>query len=321
MDQLHLMNVFITVAEEQGFASAARRLNMSPPAVTRAIAALEGTLGITLFIRTTRHVRITEAGVRYLEDSRRIVSAVEQANEAVLGINSEPKGHLSVTAPVIFGHKYVMPGVLEYLTTYPETQVNAVLLDRIVNLIEEGFDVGIRIGELPDSSLQAKTVGHVRLILVASPEYLKKHGIPETPEELKQHTLIASNAGSMTHHWQFNVPHKQTNHNSASNKKNLSTPIQPRLAVTSNQAAIDAAISGLGIARLISYQVAEALERGELIAILSDYQLPAMPVHIIHREGRMTSSKVRSFIDLITKRLREDNELNPTTSDNFSPLP
>jgi DNA-binding transcriptional LysR family regulator len=300
MDQLHLMTVFIAVAEEQGFASAARHLNMSPPAVTRAIASLEDKLGIKLLTRTTRYVRVTEAGERYLEDARRILSAVEQANEAAIGINSEPKGHLIVTAPVLFGQKYVMPGVVEYLNTYPETQVDAVFLDRVVNLLEEGFDVGIRIGQLPDSTMHAKTVGEVRLVLVASPEYLERHGIPQTPEQLKQHTLIASNAGNMTHDWQF----------SGLQKKKQTVRIQPRLTVTSNQAAIDAGISGLGIARLISYQIADELKKGTLKKILSDYQLPAMPVHIIHREGRMASSKVRCFIDLMAQRLRQDKTLN-----------
>ncbi|MEH6447062.1 MAG: LysR family transcriptional regulator [Oleispira sp.] len=303
MDQLHLMTVFIAVAEEQGFAPAARRLNMSPPAVTRAIAALEDKLGIKLLTRTTRYVRITEAGARYLEDTRRILAAVEQANEAAIGINAEPKGHLTVTAPVLFGQKYVMPGVVEYLNTYPDTQVDAVFLDRVVNLLEEGFDVGIRIGQLPDSTLHAKTVGEVRLVLVASPEYLARYGIPQTPAELKHHTLIASSAGNMTHDWQFSeLQQKQ--------KGKQTIRIQPRLTVTSNQAALDAAVSGLGIARLISYQVADELKEVSLKTILSDYQLPAMPVHIIHREGRMASSKVRCFIDLMAQRLREDKTLN-----------
>lgn len=299
MDQLHLMTVFSTVAEEQGFSAAARRLNMSPPAVTRAIAALEDELGIKLLIRTTRHVRVTEAGARYLEDTQRILLAVEQANEAAVGINATPKGHLTVTAPVLFGQKYVMPGVVEYLNTHPETQVSAVFVDRVVNLLEEGFDVGIRIGQLPDSTMQAKTVGKVHLVLVASADYLAKYGTPKTPEELSQHTLIASSAGNMNYDWQFG---------GVSTKKAIR--IKPRLTVTSNQAAIDAASAGLGIARLISYQVADELNSGKLSTVLSDYQLPAIPVHIIHREGRMASSKVRSFIDLMSHRLQADQTLN-----------
>ena len=309
MDQLHLMTVYIAVAEEQGFAAAARRLNMSPPAVTRAISSLENTLGIKLLNRTTRYVRVTEAGARYLDDSRKIVSAVEQANEAAIGINAEPKGHLSVTAPVLFGQKLVMPGIVEYLKTYPETQVDAVFLDRVVNLLEEGFDLGIRIGQLPDSTMHAKTVGQVRLMLVASPEYLARAGIPQNPDDLAQHTLIASSAGSLAHDWQFSAAN--TNINTKTNTKNkFNLRIKPRLTVTSNQGAINAAKQGLGIARVISYQIADELEKGELKTLLENHQLPAMPVHIIHREGRMASNKVRCFIDLMTRRLREDKNLN-----------
>ncbi len=305
MDQLHLMTVYIAVAEEQGFAAAARRLTMSPPAVTRAIAALEDKLAIKLLTRTTRHVRVTEAGARYLDDCRKIVSAVEQANEAAIGINAEPKGHLSITAPVLFGQKFVMPGIVDYLKRYPDTQVDAIFLDRVVNLLEEGFDLGIRIGQLPDSNMMAKTVGQVRLMLVASPEYLTKTGIPQTPNDLTSHTLIATSTGSMAHDWQFSpslyIPHK---------KDKFSLRIKPRLTVTSNQGAINAAKQGLGIARVISYQIADELASGELKILLEQYELPTMPVHIIHREGRMASSKVRCFIDLMAERLRQDKSLN-----------
>ena len=301
MDQLHLMTVYIAVAEEQGFSAAARRLNMSPPAVTRAISTLEEKLGITLLTRSTRHVRVTEAGTRYLVDSRKIVQAVEQANEAAVGINAQPKGKLSVTAPVLFGQKYVMPGIVEYLNTYPETQVDAVFLDRVVNLLEEGFDAGIRIGHLPDSTMHATTVGHVRVMLVASADYLAINSTPQSPVDLSNHTLIASSAGSMTHDWQFS---------SSTKKVPQMLRIKPRLTVTSNQAAIDAAKQGLGITRIISYQVADELECGELQPVLADYELPAIPVHIVHREGRMASNKVRCFIDLMAKRLRADKILN-----------
>lgn len=301
MDQLHLMTVYIAVAEEQGFSAAARRLNMSPPAVTRAISTLEEKLGITLLTRSTRHVRVTEAGTRYLVDSRKIVQAVEQANEAAVGINAQPKGKLSVTAPVLFGQKYVMPGIVEYLNTYPETQVDAVFLDRVVNLLEEGFDAGIRIGHLPDSTMHATTVGHVRVMLVASSDYLTINNTPRSPNDLQNHTLIASSAGSMAHDWQFS---------SANKKASKILRIKARLTVTSNQAAINAAKQGLGITRIISYQVADELARGELQEVLAGYELPAIPVHIVHREGRMTSNKVRCFIDLMTKRLRADKILN-----------
>ena len=308
MDQLHLMTVFIAVAEEQGFATAARKLNMSPPAVTRAISTLEDKLGIKLLIRSTRHVRVSEAGNRYLIDCRKILSAVDQANEAAIGINAQPKGHLVITAPVLFGQQYVMPGIVEYLNTYPDTQIDAVFLDRVVNLLEEGFDIGVRIGHLPDSSMHAKIVGHVRMILVASPNYLALKGTPNNPDDLSNHTLIASNAVSMTQDWQFLTPEIKLKSKNKSNSYALR--IKPRLRVTSNQAAIDAATQGLGITRIISYQVADEIAAGDLQVILEDHELPAMPVHIIHREGRMASNKVRCFIDLIAERLRTDSRLN-----------
>jgi len=169
MDRLHLMSVFVAVAEEQGFAAAARRLQMSPPAVTRAITALEEHLNVKLLNRTTRYVRATEAGQRYLEDARRILADADAADEAAAGINAEPRGHLAVTAPALFGRMFVMPGIVNYLEQYPETEVAAQFMDRNVNLLEEGIDVGIRIGKLPDSSMRALRVGSVRLVLCASP--------------------------------------------------------------------------------------------------------------------------------------------------------
>lgn len=299
MDHFHLMNVYVAVAEEEGFAAAARRLKLSAPAVTRAVAELEERLGVKLLYRTTRHVRTTDAGARYLEDARRILRDIEIANEAAVGINAVPKGHLSVTAPVLFGQKYIMPGIVEYLSTYPATQVNAVFLDRVVNLLEEGFDVGIRIGKLPDSTMRAKKIGSVRISLVASPDYLAENGIPNTPKELANHTLINSNAGSMPQDWQFiEDGQKQT------------LRIKPRLTVTTNQAAINAAKQGLGITRIISYQVADELASGELKTVLSEYAHPSVPVHIIHREERLSSNKVRSFIDLISDRLLDEKALN-----------
>ena len=299
MDLFHLMKVYIAVAEEQGFSAASRRLNMSAPTVTRAVAHLEDKLKIKLLNRTTRYVRMTEAGVRYLEDAKRILQDVNIANEAALGINSTPQGNISVTAPVLFGQQFVLPSITDYLLRFPQTQVNAVFLDRVVNLLEEGHDVGIRIGELLDSSMRAKKVGHVRLILVASPEYLAKNGIPQSCQDLTQHTLIAANTGSLNPDWQFLV-----------NKQNQTIKIKPRLTVTTNQAAINAAKSGLGITRIISYQVADELKDNKLKIILEDFEHPAKPINIVHREDKFSSAKVRSFIDLLAKQLQANPALN-----------
>jgi len=299
MDRFHLLKVYIAVAEEEGFAAAARRLNMSPPAVTRAVAGLETQLNVKLLNRSTRFVRATEAGLRYLDDARRILAELEAADEAVTGINAEPQGHLAVTAPVMFGSLFVMPGIVDYLQRYPKTQVSAVFLDRVVNLLEEGLDVGIRIGELPDSSMRALRVGSVRLILCASPEYIAKHGIPQSPEELNQHTIIASKAGNNGLDWRFPL-----------GKTEKLIKINPRLTVTTNDAAISSAVKGFGITRLLSYQVAPQLASGELQLILENFEPTSRPVHIIHREGRNATTKVRSFIDLLAEQLRNNSALN-----------
>ena len=299
MDRFHQLLVYVAVAEEEGFAPAARRLQMSPPAVTRAVAALEDTVGVKLLDRTTRYVRVTEAGRRYLDDARQILSGLQAADEAAAGINAEPRGHLAVTAPVMFGRLFVMPGIVEYLQRYPDMEVDAVFLDRSVSLLEEGLDVGIRIGELPDSSMRALRVGSVRHVLVAAPDYLARHGSPGVPQDLRNHTLIASTAGGFGRGWRF-----------AEAAGEHPLKINARLTVTSNEAAISAAKAGFGIARLLSYQVAREVTAGQLEILMPQYQPPDIPVHVLHREGRYASTKVRAFIDLISRRLRDDTSLN-----------
>jgi DNA-binding transcriptional LysR family regulator len=299
MDRLHLMDVFVAVAEEQGFAAGARRLHLSPPAVTRAVAALEERLGVKLLNRTTRYVRATEAGERYLEDARRILAEAEAADEAAAGVNAEPRGHLAVTAPVLFGRMFVMPGILQYLERYPETDVSALFLDRNVNLLEEGLDVGVRIGELPDSSMRALRVGSVRVVLCASPGHLQRHGQPQQPEDLLEHSIIASSAGGNAVDWRFDTWAARR-----------TPPLKPRLTVTTNDAAIEAAIRGFGITRLLSYQIAPQLAAGDLQIVLKEYEPAPRPIHIVHREGRYASGKVRAFVDLMAERLRNDSALN-----------
>jgi DNA-binding transcriptional LysR family regulator len=299
MDRFHLMSVFVAVAEQQGFAAAARRLQLSPPAVTRAVAALEEQLGVKLLNRTTRYVRATEVGQRYLEDARRILADVDAANETAAGVNSEPRGHLSITAPVLFGRMFVMPGIVEYLNTYPDTEVSAVLLDRIVNMLEEGLDVGIRIGELPDSSLRALRVGSIRVVLCASPGYLERQALPQKPQDLSKYSIIASSAGNQAINWRFE-----------SAKGNHVLRLQPRLTVTTNDAAIEAAVQDFGITRLFSYQVAAQVESGELKIILPEYEPAPRPIYIVHREGRYASARIRAFVDLMARRLRSDKALN-----------
>jgi DNA-binding transcriptional LysR family regulator len=300
MDRLYLMTVYVAVAEEQGFAAGARRLGMSPPAVTRAVAALEERLGVKLLDRTTRHVRVTEAGQRYLDDARRIIAEVDEADDAVAGINAAPRGHLTVTAPMLFGRMYVMPGIVDYLQRYPGMDVSTVFVDRVTNLLEEGIDVGIRIGELPDSSMRAVPVGHVRRMIIAAPSYIALHGAPRAPQELERHTIVGSSGSSVPPDWRFQ-------HGGATQ----SLRVKPRLGVNNNDSAIEAVRSGFGIARLLSYQAAALLDAGELVEVLQDYATPAVPIHIVHRDSRQGSTRIRSFVDLMAERLRTDPRLHP----------
>ena len=298
MDRFHLMTVFVAVAEEESFAAAARRLRMSPPAVTRAIAFLEERLGVRLLTRTTRLVRPTDAGVRYLDDARRILQDADEADEAAAGINATPRGHLAVTAPVMFGKIFVMPVITAYQLAYTETTVSALFVDRIVNLLDEGLDVGIRIGPLPDSSLRAIRVGQVRRVVCASPAYLEQYGSPKSPVDLAQHRIIAATAVTAGKEWTF-----------AMKNGGSSVRINPQILVNTNDGALEAAKRGFGLTRLISYQVANELAAGTIQTVLTDFEEASLPIHVIHRESRHGSSKVRSFVDLAVERLRADKAL------------
>jgi len=293
MDQIHLMKVFVATGELESFAAAARRLDISPAAVTRAVSALEEQLGVKLLLRTTRSVRLTEAGSRYLEDTRHILASIHEANEAAAGINSTPKGDLAVTAPILFGKKFVMPCIVRYLQQYPEVDVSAFFLDRIVNMVEEGMDVAVRIGPLPDSGLKALRVGRVRRMLCASPEYLARHGVPKHPSDLAGHAVIGTTNLSPRAGWRFGVAEEPT-----------LVRVKPRLTVTSNDGAIAAASGGLGIARLLSYQVADELASGQLQVVLAEYEEAPWPIHVLHRESKYGSAKVRAFIDMLAQALR-----------------
>lgn len=292
------MTVFVAVAEEESFAAAARRLRMSPPAVTRAVASLEERLGVRLLTRTTRLVRTTDAGARYLEDARRILLEVDEADEAAAGVNATPRGLLAVTAPVLFGKIYVMPIVTAYQAAFQETTVSALFVDRVVNLVEEGLDVGIRIGALPDSSLRAIRVGQVRRCVCASPAYLAQRGAPGVPADLARHVVIAPTPVSAGTEWSF-----------VEGKRGFAVRLSPRILVNTNDGALEAAKSGFGLTRLLSYQVANDVAAGTLAVVLSDFEEAALPVHVVHREGRHGSAKVRSFVDLAVDRLRADAAL------------
>jgi DNA-binding transcriptional LysR family regulator len=299
LDQLHLINVFVAVVDTNGLAGAARKLNMSPPAVTRAINELETHLGVRLLTRTTRVVRVTEAGERYVEDCRRILSELTEADESVTGLHGSPRGKLTLTAPVLFGAKFVTPIVTEYLRCYPQVNASCWFLDRVVNMMDEGVDVAVRIGDLPDSSMQAIRVGQVRRVLCAAPSYLAQHGQPNTPQALASHCTILASTVTPSPEWRF-----------LEGGEPSLVKLQPRLIITSNDAAVNAAVEGFGIVRLMSYQVADQVRDGQLKILLSEFELPALPVHLVHREGRHASQKARAFLDLAIERLRANPALN-----------
>jgi DNA-binding transcriptional LysR family regulator len=299
MDRFHLITLFVAVVDANGFAGAARKLSISPPAVTRAVNELENHLGLRLLTRTTRTLRVTDAGERYVQDCRRILTEMAEADESVTGLHSAPRGRLTLSAPVLFGRIFVTPIVTEYLQRYPEVAATCLFLDRVVNLLDEGVDVAIRIGELPDSSLQAVRVGQVRRLICASPEYLKNHGCPLTPDDLHQHAIVS--ASSVTPHPEWRLVDKGTVR---------SVRLQARMTTTTNDSAVATVVGGFGLTRLLSYQVAAHLREGRLKAVLSEYESTPLPVHVVHREGRQASQRVRAFIDLAIERLRSDEYLN-----------
>lgn len=298
MDRLQAMATFLAVVETGGFASAARRLTMSPSVVTRAVCELEERLGVRLLTRTTRTVRVTEAGMRYAESCRRILVDIEEADSAAAGAHALPRGQLTVTSSVNFGCMYVSPIVRDYLTRFPEVAINCLFLDRMVNLVDEGVDVAIRIGELPDSSLQAIKVGQVREVLCASPNYLRQRGTPKRPEDLSQHVIIAATGVTPMPEWRFR-----------DGSKSATIRLQPRFTTTMNEAAAECAVAGFGITRLPLFQIARGLKEGALALVLEAFERPAVPIHVVHCEGRHGTRKVRAFIDMAVEALRNDVDL------------
>lgn len=295
MDRLQAMTTFVAVVDSGGFARAARKLNLSPPVVTRAVAELEERLGLRLLTRTTRVVRVTDAGARFAEDCRRILADIEEAETVATGTHTAPRGTLTLTAPVLFGQLYVTPILVRYLQQYPEVDAQCMFLDRVVNVVEEGIDVAVRIGELPDSSLQAVRVGWVRRVLVAAPSYLAAQGVPQRPEDLSAHALASASGVNPVSEWRFN-----------DGGRPLLLRLQPRMRTTTNDSALAAAVAGLGITRLLSYQVAAPVRSGALQVVLEDFEGAPLPVHVVHHEGRRATQKVRAFVDLAVDRLRAD---------------
>lgn len=293
MDRLRQLEVFVAVADSGSFAGAAARLRISPPAATRAVAALEDRLGTRLLTRTTRRLSLTDAGVRFLDSARRILADLHAAEKDALGEAAEPVGHLSVTAPVTFGRMALVPAMGAFLAAHARLTASVLLVDRIVNLAEEGIDAAVRIGALPDSSLVARRIGMVRRVLVASPAYLAARGVPQTPADLKRHAIVAFSGLAANSEWRF------AGRDGAARR----VAVAPRLTVNDAVAAVAAAEAGEGIAAALSYQVAEPLARGALVPVLEDHATPALPVQIVHPQARLVAPKVRAFVDAMAPRL------------------
>ena len=294
MDRHHEMRVFQAVVSDLSLAAAARRLNISAPTVTRAIAALEQRLGTALLQRSTRGVRLTEAGERFAGDCQRILQEVSEAEASASGLHAEPRGHLHLAMPLLFGQQIMTATLLDYLQAYPHVEIFAQYLDRFPNLHEEGVDVAVLAGALPDSSLFALKVGNIYRVVCASPDYLQRHGTPEHPRDLSSQQIIHSTADARLAEWRF-----QDQGNP------LSISLRPRLICATNQAAIVAACNAGGVMRCMSYQVHDLLEQGRLCRLLQVYEPEPLPVYLAYREGRKAAARVRSFVDLAVSRLRE----------------
>ncbi|UGY28081.1 LysR family transcriptional regulator [Bradyrhizobium septentrionale] len=290
MDRIDAMQAFVAVADLEGFAPAARKLGLSPSAITRLIAALEERLGARLLQRTTRQVTLTDAGSRYLERARRILADVEEAEDAVESERTRPEGRLVISAPFGFGRLHVSPVVSVYLKRYPDVGVDLRLSDRRINLVEDGVDLAVRLGHLPDSTLVARHVGQMRRIVVASAGYLKLRGEPKRPADLTAHDTIQFGAMTATPDWRF-----------MENGQEIRITPTPRFTSNSSDAAIQYAEQDGGLTRVMAYQAAESLKARRLRIVLAEFEQPAVPIHVVYPTTRLLSAKVRTFIDLVTE--------------------
>lgn len=304
MDRFQEMKVLLAVADAESFAGGAKQLGLSPPSVTRAIAALEQRLGTLLLARSTRSVRLTEAGRRYAEDCRRILQELEEAEELAAGSALRPRGNLTVTAPVLFGELYMVPLITEFLAAHAEVTVHALLVDRVVNLIDEGIDVAVRIGQLPEGEVNALKVGAIRPVICAAPAFLDRIGRPAQPTDLLDAPVVMSSSSVLLTDWQFEAPDGA-----------LTLRPQARFVVTSNNAAIHAAKLGWGFTRVLSYQVADAVARGELEIVLDAFAVAPLPIHLLQPGGARASAKVRAFIEHCAERLRNNPALQMAARD------
>lgn len=294
MDKFSAMAVLLKVVEAGTLSAAAKQMNVPLATVSRRIAELEAHLKTRMLNRSSRHLSLTDAGRLYVEASRRILEQVDEAERAAMGVHTDPKGRLTVTAPVVFGRLHMVPIISGFLDAYPDIDVKLVLADRLLDLLDSDVDVALRIGDLSDSSLIASNMGAVRRVTCASPSYLAAHGRPQQPEELRDHLCVTFDNLASPEAWRF-----------ASPAGDVVVPVRSRLTVTTAEAAIAGAIAGLGLTRVLSYQITEARRAGQLELVLEEYELPAWPVSLVYAGQQLLPRKLRAFLDYAAPRLRE----------------
>lgn len=296
MDRLEAMAMLVAVAEKGSLSAAGRDLKVPLTTVSRKISDLERLLGTRLLIRSTRKLTLTDAGTAYLAAARRILEEVEEAEREAAGEFTVPKGELVVTAPLMFGRLHVLPVVADFLATFPEINIRLMLSDRNVDLIDDHVDMAVRIGKLPDSSMVATQIGVMRTVTCASPGLLAGHGVPQTPDDLPGLPCVTVDTPMPSPSWRFRHPRSGAV---------IDVPILPRLSVSTPEAAAQAAVRKVGIVRLLHYQAAEAVERGELQILLEAYEPEPAPLHLVHAARGQMPLKMRRFLDFAVPRLRQ----------------
>jgi DNA-binding transcriptional LysR family regulator len=296
MDRLEAMSILVAVAEAGSLTAASRKLHVPLPTVSRKLAELEAYLATRLIIRSTRSATLTDAGGVFVAACKRILEQVGEAERAAAGAYSSPRGDLVITAPIVFGRLHVLPVVSDFLAAFVEINVRMLLADRNVHLIDDHIDAAVRIGALSDNSLVATRIGSVRRVVCASPVYLTRHGTPKSPADLAAADCITFDGLSPSPSWKFVAP------DTAAEK---TVAIRPRLTVNTAEAALDAAIAGLGVTRLLSYQAARAVKDGTLRIVLSRYEPPPLPVSVVHVKQGPLPRKLRAFLDFAVPRLRQ----------------
>jgi DNA-binding transcriptional LysR family regulator len=292
-DRLESMSILIAVVDAGSFSAAARQLKIPLATVSRKVAELESYLGTRLLKRSTRQLALTEAGLSYVATCRRILEEVGEAERAATGEYAAPKGELVITAPLVFGRLTLLPVVSEFLKAYPDIDVRMVLTDRAMHLLEEHVDVAVRIGDLPDSSAIATRIGTTRRVVCASPAYFSEHGIPMSPHDLSMHACITLEQIASRQLWTFKA-----------GKAAVEVPIRSRLAVSTAEAAIDAAVAGVGLTRVLSYQVAGAMRAGALQTALETFEPVAWPISVVYAGQGILPLKLRAFLDFARPRLK-----------------